>query len=449
MVGPAPSPPFRTLAAMPTPPDILDQARDLLKAGRYRVVRRLLTPGSVLPDDAVGQGLLGAALVGLNDHHAARTHLEAALERAPGDPTLRFHLARALNGLGMMHAAVPILTDLHAARPADAAVTEALANALRRDARYEQTIALVDAAQRQGRLDHAILYHRALSQHALGNAAAALADFDALLAEDPGHAAAWFASHACVLDGQGLPAALTRLRRAVACTGANRKYAAFLAAYDVLTGGDGADGKDGAVTAGDGRAAILDGARALVPHLAPGSRLFGLSADLLRFALSAARVPGLVLEFGVRRGTSLRHIAASCQQPAHGFDSFEGLPEGWGNEPAGTFSLGAELPPMPDNVTLHKGWFADTLPGFLAAFPGPVRFANIDCDIYSSTVTVLAALAPRLVPGSILVFDEFIGNRTWDAHEFKAFAEFAARTGMGFRHIAVSPFTGQVALRLE
>ncbi|MFV3075927.1 class I SAM-dependent methyltransferase [Niveispirillum fermenti] len=446
MVGPAPTHPFRTAAAMPIPPDILDQARDLLAAGRYRVVRRLLVTGGVPPDDAAGLGLLGAALVGLNDHHAARAHLEAALLRTPGDPVLRFHLARALNGLGMMHAAVPILADLHGARPADAAVTEALANALRRDARYEQAIALVDAAEAQGRLDHAILYHRALSWHALGDAAAALADFDRLLADDPGHAAAWFASHACVLDGQGLPAALSRLRHAAACTGANRKYAAFLAAYDVLTGGA---GTDGAAAASDGRAAILDGARALVPHLAPESRLFGLSADLLRFALSAASVPGLVLEFGVRRGTSLRHIAAACGQQAHGFDSFEGLPEGWGNEPAGTFSLGAELPAMPGNVTLHKGWFAQTLPDFLAAFSGAVRFANIDCDIYSSTVTVLTALAPRLVPGTILVFDEFIGNRTWDAHEFKAFTEFTSRTGMGFRHIAVSPFTGQVALRLE
>ncbi|MFV3126271.1 class I SAM-dependent methyltransferase [Niveispirillum sp. KHB5.9] len=424
---------------MPTPPDILAQAADQLAAGRYRVVRRLLTqPGP--PDDAAGLGLLGRALVGLNVHAQAHRHLTRAIELAPGDRVLRFALARALNGLGQMHAAVPILADLHTADPADLVVTEALANALRRDASYEAAVALVTAVEStMGHLPPAIRYQRALSLHYLGDAAGALADFDRVLADDPGHAAGWFASHACVIGTQGLEAARERLHHAAAVPGANRKYAGYLAAYDVLTGGE-----------ATGEGAILDGARVLVSHLAPDFRIFGLSADLLRFALEAAEQPGLVLEFGVRRGTSLRHIAAAAGQHAHGFDSFEGLPEGWGNELAGTFDLGsAELPAMPANVSLHKGWFDDVLPGFLADHPGPVRFANIDCDIYSSTVTVLAALEPRLVPGSVLVFDEFIGNRTWADHEFKAWTEFAARTGTRFSHIAVSPFTGQVALRLE
>lgn len=430
---------------MTNPPDILAEADALLAAGRYRVARRVLTAGG-MPLDAAGLGRLGAALIGLNDHRAAHDCLTAALALTPDDPALRFDLARALNGLGQMHAAVPILADLHSAAPLDTAITEALANALRRDARYEDAIALVDAEEAAGRLTPAILYHRALSRHYLSDGAGALGDFDRLLADDPDHAAAWFASHACVLGDQGLEAALDRLRRAAACTGANRKYAAFLAAYHVLTGASIAQPEGG------DKAAILDGARALVPHLAPDCRLFGLSADILRHGLAAATLPGLVLEFGVRRGTSLRHIAAVAGQHCHGFDSFEGLPEGWGNELAGTFSLGSEnadLPPMPTNVTLHKGWFEDSLPPFLADHPGPVRFVNVDCDIYSSTVTVLTALADRLVPGSVLVFDEFIGNRTWVEHEFKAFAEFTARMGRPYRIIGVSPFTGQVAIRLE
>lgn len=425
---------------MPIPPDMLAQAAELLAAGRYRAVRRLLTSADP-PDDAEGLGLLGRALVGLNEHAGAHACLTRALSERPDDTRLRFALAQALNGLGQMHAAVPILTALHAADPADGRVTEALANALRRDASYEAAIDLVTAEERAGRLTNAIRYQRGLSLHYLGDAAGALADFDAILTAGPVLAAAWFASHACVIGPDGLDAARERLRRAAACPGANRKYAAFLAAYEVLTGGSDA-----------GEGAIVDGARALVPHLAADCRLFGLSADLLRFALDKAAVNGLVLEFGVRRGTSLRHIAAAAGQTVHGFDSFEGLPEGWGNELAGTFSLGGpgtDLPAMPGNVRLHKGWFDHVLPGFLADNPGPLRFANIDCDIYSSTVTVLRELEPRLVPGSVLVFDEFIGNRTWAEHEFKAWNEFTARTGMGFRHIAVSPFTGQVALRLE
>lgn len=428
---------------MQTPPDILAQADQLLQAGRFRVARRVLTEGGE-PADGAGMGLLARALIGMNEHGQALPLLRAALTDCPDDAGLRFDLARALNGLGMMHAAVPILAAMHEGDPTDLRVTEMLVNALRRDARYEEAIALVDAEAAAGRLNKGVRYHRALSRHYLGDPVGALADFDVIVAEDPGHGAAWFASHACLIGDQGLEPAKERLRRAVTSPGANRKYAGFLAAYEVLTGGD---------AAGAAPSPILDGARALMAHMVPDCRIFGVSAEVLRFALSQAQVPGLVLEFGVRRGTSLRHIAAAAGQHAHGFDSFEGLPEGWGNEMAGTFSLGegdaVPLPAMPDNVSLHKGWFDEVLPGFLAAHPGPVRFVNIDCDIYSSTVTVLRALEARLVPGSVLVFDEFIGNRTWAEHEFKAFGEFAARTGIRFRHIAISPFTGQVALILE
>jgi len=103
---------------------------------------------------------------------------------------------------------------------------------------------------------------------------------------------------------------------------------------------------------------------------------------------------------------------------------------------------------VPDNAYLHAGWFEDSLPVFFAAHPGPIRFANIDSDIYSSACTALLAMKDRLIPGSILVFDEFIGNRSWRDDEFKAFHEFAAETGWNWRIIAASPATKQVAIRL-
>ncbi|WP_029012597.1 class I SAM-dependent methyltransferase [Niveispirillum irakense] len=418
-----------------------EEAAALVQAGRYRAARRLLLADGGSPGTVHGLTLLGQALVGLHEHEAARQHLQAALALDPTDKGARFTLARALNGLGLAHAAVPLLRELAVSDPSPS-VWEALASALRRDAQYAEAVALVDQVAGEGNsLTDELRYQRALSLHALGAAAEALAECDRLLAVDPGHAAGWFLSHACALGPEGLDAAETRLRRATACIGANRKYQGFLAAYALLTGRPVPDaGADSPVAAG---------AAALLPHLAPDCRLFAVSADILRFALSQAVVPGLVLEFGVRRGTSLRHIAAVAGQPVHGFDSFEGLPEGWGNEPAGTFSTGLDLPAMPDNVSLHPGWFDQTLPAFMAAQAGPVRFVNVDCDIYSSTVTVLAGLAPYIGPGTVLVFDEFIGNRTWAEHEFKAFHEFAAAQGLAWRYIAVSPFTGQVALMIE
>ena len=76
-------------------------------------------------------------------------------------------------------------------------------------------------------------------------------------------------------------------------------------------------------------------------------------------------------------------------------------------------------------------------------------FANIDCDIYSSTRTVLEALAPRLGPGSILVFDEYFAYPGWRDHEYRAFQEFAAARRLAFSYLALSPFTRQATLRIE
>lgn len=156
----------------------------------------------------------------------------------------------------------------------------------------------------------------------------------------------------------------------------------------------------------------------------------------------------LVLEFGVRHGNSIRQLAKLAQQTVHGFDSFAGLPEAWHQEPAGSYSTQGQLPAVPANVTLHQGWFEDTLPAFLAEHPGVVRLLNVDCDLYSATSTVLHGLAERIVPGSILLFDEHIGNLHWRQDEFKAFQEAVAKYGWRYEYLACSFFTKQVAVKI-
>jgi hypothetical protein len=89
------------------------------------------------------------------------------------------------------------------------------------------------------------------------------------------------------------------------------------------------------------------------------------------------------------------------------------------------------------------------LPTFLEQHPGNVRFINIDCDIYSSTKTVLDCLAPRIVPGSVLVFDEYIGNEQWREDEYKAFQEAAQTYGWKYEYLCFSLFTKQVAVRIQ
>lgn len=173
---------------------------------------------------------------------------------------------------------------------------------------------------------------------------------------------------------------------------------------------------------------------------------------LMEFAAAEAPPRGLVLEFGVADGGSIRHLAATLpDRPIHGFDSFEGLPEHWSGtfERRGKFGRGGELPPVPPSVSLHKGWFTDTLPGFLAARPEePVALLHVDCDIYSSTATVFAHLGPRLRPGTVIVFDEYFNYPNWQRHEWRAFQEFVRDSGFSYRYLGFAQKNGHVAVRL-
>ncbi|PWC34591.1 hypothetical protein TSO352_22845 [Azospirillum sp. TSO35-2] len=334
------------------------------------------------------------------------------------------------------------------------ALTAALAGAWRRDARYGDALALARAALAAGHgsagLHADLRYEAAMAAAYLGRDDEALAHFDALLADDPEHAAAWFGSHAQALHRHGPDKALRRLRRATRCGGANGKYWGYLAATLRLLGRTAEADAVEATEVGDNpkRRPLPDGARALLPRLAADFRLFGSSGRLLRHALACATTPGLVLEFGVRRGTSLDHLADAAGQEVHGFDSFEGLPEGWVNSPRGVLTTGRQLPAVRANARLHVGWFDDSLPPFLAAHAGPVRFVNVDSDIYASARTVLTALADRVRPGSVIVFDEYIGNRSWKDDEYRAFQEFAAENAVEYEYFAASPYTKQVAVRV-
>lgn len=182
----------------------------------------------------------------------------------------------------------------------------------------------------------------------------------------------------------------------------------------------------------------------------PDATIFGDRWDLLAFAISEAPAEGLALEFGVADGASLRHVAGLTRRPLHGFDSFEGLPENWSGtfERKGKFGRGGTLPEVPANVTLHKGWFDETLPGFLAAHPEPVAYLHVDCDIYSSTATIFRALAPRLKAGTIIVFDEYFNYPNWQQHEWRAFQEFVRDTGFTYTYLGFAQKNGHVAVRL-
>lgn len=168
---------------------------------------------------------------------------------------------------------------------------------------------------------------------------------------------------------------------------------------------------------------------------------------LLKTALRAAEVEGGIYEFGVFKGTSINAIASFVSpRKVYGFDSFEGLPEDWHWMRKEYFKLPG-LPAVLPNVVLIKGWFDQTLPGFLKEHREPVSFLHIDCDVYSSTRTVFKALGERIQGGTVIMFDEFFNYPGWKNHEHKAFQEFIASTGKAFDYIGYTN-AGQLAVKI-
>lgn len=171
------------------------------------------------------------------------------------------------------------------------------------------------------------------------------------------------------------------------------------------------------------------------------------SREVLQAALGRVGVSGHYLEFGVYRGGSISFIAnaVGSSQTVHGFDSFRGLQEDWSGD-SFSFDLQGRAPKVPRNVTLHAGFFADTLPAWLEQNPGPAAFIHIDSDLYEPARCVLECLQERIVPGTIIVFDEYFNYPNWQAHEFRAFAELVQRCQVQYDYLAYARF--QVAVKI-
>lgn len=98
----------------------------------------------------------------------------------------------------------------------------------------------------------------------------------------------------------------------------------------------------------------------------------------------------------------------------------------------------------------HKGLFRDTIPRFLeqAGKDAFLAYANVDCDLYSSTLDVLEAFHGRVVVGTVLVFDEYMGHPTWRQDEFRAWRECCKRFGWKYEYLGFSLATKQAVVRV-
>lgn len=147
---------------------------------------------------------------------------------------------------------------------------------------------------------------------------------------------------------------------------------------------------------------------------------------------------GLVMEFGVFKGESINFISSLLSfKKVYGFDSFEGLPSNWTpGAGKGAFDLGGHAPKVNKNVELISGWFGETLPTFLESHKNELcTFIHIDCDLYSSTKDVLDNIGDRIVPGTIILFDEYFNRPGWRQHEYRAWQECVCKQGIRYEYL--------------
>jgi O-methyltransferase len=153
-------------------------------------------------------------------------------------------------------------------------------------------------------------------------------------------------------------------------------------------------------------------------------------ANLL-LCLERAPSSGCIVECGVWRGGMSAAMADVLPGRAHFlFDSFEGLPPAdeidgkaaldWQrdkNSPSyfdncraeGSYAEKAMRMSAAKEFKLVQGWFNQTLPGLV--LPEPIAVLRLDADWYESTMDCLNTLYPQVLPGGIIIIDDYY---TWD-----------------------------------
>jgi hypothetical protein len=171
------------------------------------------------------------------------------------------------------------------------------------------------------------------------------------------------------------------------------------------------------------------------PDLRARSTVLSRTMTLELCVRMAYRIPGDIIEFGVARGGStrvLRRVLSECERGQIGgarktiyaCDSFKGLREKFENAQIGAFAC--EVPNIP-GVQIVEGYFEDSLTPALARRVGRVALASLDADLYSATLCALRWLTPLLQSGSLLLFDEYLGEQ---ASERRAHEDWLRESGL-------------------
>lgn len=160
---------------------------------------------------------------------------------------------------------------------------------------------------------------------------------------------------------------------------------------------------------------------------------------LTRYARAARSLPGNYAEFGVYRGGCSKMLLATAglepTRRLHLFDTFAGIPDssltdserearfaGRLNDTSASYV--AELLAPWDPIA--QLWPGDVFETFPAADTGALAFVHIDLNAAAPTEWVLGHVHSRLVPGGVVVFDDY-GWRGYEDQRARIDAFYAGR----------------------
>lgn len=145
-----------------------------------------------------------------------------------------------------------------------------------------------------------------------------------------------------------------------------------------------------------------------------------------RLFMMSLGMEGDVAECGVYQGHTSRNMVGFLEcigvpKVLHMFDSFQGLPGSMIDEERAVSKDGSDWADLGEGAMacsesavrhfmrpytrfeIHPGFFCETLP----QFDGPLCFIHADADMYVSTVEIIQFADRVLVPGGVVVFDDY------------------------------------------
>jgi hypothetical protein len=189
-------------------------------------------------------------------------------------------------------------------------------------------------------------------------------------------------------------------------------------------------------------------------------------------------LPGDIVELGVYRGASLMSWAnfleimnmGDRQKQVFGFDNFSGFTsldkkDGKEDVRVGKTTAGFDggafeeiledavaifdkdrFVPYKPRVIIVKGNIEETIPRFVEEHPGlRISLLHFDCDVYKPTKVGLETLWPLVVPGGVVLFDEY-GLRPWEG-ESKAVDEYFGNKKIAIHRFDWSPNPGGYVIK--